>query len=319
MNEELNNCVKLCNKPFEEMEYLELVAELFAHRYHRTQMNRCIEKLKTRLWWLEENKPILSKEEINQQYENGEITFNQYKTAYARRKKRIDTTMRMQDYMTLCKRIVFAEEAVIAYVAELMEEAKAREAEEKQKNKPRRKGRKPGPKTYDPRKRISKNNPPPKQLDPQRKWATRTEPKPLPKLAKARRRKKPKAGAKDSGMAVSRRLQPVVQWDVTKLEQIARDRGFYTRAALVAVIAERLDTTINCVSHLLNIGKLSWSQCILIGALFEMTPKEFCDVFLSGYFREVADGVFRAYVEDPTALLDAPYLPRTRGDASDAK
>ena len=33
-------------------------------------------------------------------------------------------------------------------------------------------------------------------------------------------------------------------------------------------------------------GRFTWGQVLVLGAWLQMTPKEFCDIFLSGYFTE---------------------------------
>lgn len=301
---EIDNRVKLHNKPFEEMELEELYAEKMARKWHRHKVINAKNKISMKKYWLEENKPILSVEEIHQKYENGELTENQYRTAFANRKKAIDYRMRIDDYMTYADRIVYDEESVIAFIDDCIA---IRESVPKQKKK------KLGRRSYDPRKRVSKNNPSP--LDPNRKWATRKPPKKLPKLQYAKGKWRSKHEVKT--MNVMKRMQPIITWDTEKLMAVARDRGFFTDVAVIATIAQTLNISVSGTEKLIRSGKLSWSQCIIIGALFEMTPKEFCDVFLSGYFKEVADGVFKAHVDDIEALLDTPYqaVPRlTEGD-----
>lgn len=254
---------------------------------------------------LEENKPILPKEEIRRQYEEGEITSNQYKGMMMQRKNAIDYRMRVDDYMEYADKVVFEQEAIVAYIDEIIAEKMSRE------NQP---DGSQGNKAYDPRKRESVNNK--NRLDPQQKWATREEAKPLPKLQKARAWWKKYKKADEPTLNVSKRMQPILQWDVSKLRQIAKDKGFFTDVALMAVISETLNISIGGASTLLETGKLSWGQCIVIGAVLEMTPKEFCDVFLSGYFKDYGNGVFKAYVEDTSALLDAPYraLVKNKGE-----
>lgn len=293
--------VKLHNKPFEEMELEELLAEKACRRWHRSRVNFCKHGIDRALYWQEQNRPILSKEEITKQYENGEITQKQYKTAFARRKRAINTRMRYGDYMAYADRVIFHEDAIVAYLDELIaEEMAKKDAKIKHEAKMRSEHQ-----NYDPRKNSSKYNRNP--LDPRRKWATREEDKPFPKLRKANARWK--SGRKDDvkSMSVMKRTQPIITWDVENLMAVARDRGYFTDLAVTATIAEALNITISGASKLLQSGKLTWSQCIIIGSVFEMTPKEFCDCFLSGYFVEVADGVYRAHVEDTESLLDAPY------------
>lgn len=304
---EIDNRVKLHNKPFDEMELTELYAEKMARGWHRYKVINAKNKISMKKYWLNENKPILSKEEITAQYENGEISKRQYQTAFANRKKAIDYRMRIDDYMNYADRIVYDEETVIAYLDELILQRQAEEA----KKKPKKKGR--PRRGYDPRKRESKYN----TLDPQRKWATRQEQKPFPKLQKARVRWKRGKQDDKKPMTVMKRLEPILTWDVDRLMAIAKDRGYFTDVAVTATIAEALNITVGGADRLLQSGKMSWGQCMVIGAVFEMTPKEFCDVFMSGYFVEVADGVYRAQVEDTENLLDAPYRAQARKDKAE--
>lgn len=289
--------VKLHNKPFNKMELTELYAEKMARGWHRYKVINARNKLSMKKHWLEENKPILSKEEINERYENGEMSKTQHQTAFATRKKAIEYRMRIDDYMDYADRIVYDEESVIAYLDELIAQRQAEEAKKKPKAKIGR------PKKYDPRKRESKNN----TLDPRRKWTTREEQKAFPKLQKARARWKRGKADDRKPMMVMKRMQPIITWDTERLMAVARDRGFFTEMAVTATIAEKLNISVSGADKMLQSGKMSWGQCMIIGSIFEMTPKEFCDIFMSGYFKEVADGVFRAQVDDIETLLDAPY------------
>lgn len=304
--------IKLYNRPYEEMGLRELYAEQTVHNWHKNRMRECIKKLQRRRWWLEQNKPIIDKAELDRQYADGEISGKEYRAANARRVKAINHRMHVDDRMKYAELVAAHEEAVAEYLQELKVELEAQEAERLEWNRYMRGYKRPGGASkYDPRKRTSKYNYN-KVTDPNRKWATRTEYKPMPRLQKARARWKESQRTDRKGVQVQKRMQPIVTWDVDKLRQIAKDRGYFTDVAMVGQIAESLNLTIKGANALITNGKLSWGQCIVIGALFEMTPKEFCDVFLSGYFREVADGVYRAYVEDTEALLDKPYQPRPK-------
>lgn len=309
---DINNVTKLYNRPFEEMSLLELYAEQGVHNWHRARMKDCIEKLKKRRWWLENNKPILSKEEIKRQYENGEISKAQYQTAFARRRRAIESWMHMEDRMKYAEIVLANEEAVVAYLEDLKLELQAYEVHKKNSRDGMRRLYGASNRTkHNPRKRRSKFNTN-ETLDPNRKWATREEYRQMPKLQKARLRWKNAKHGDAMYANVQKRMQPIVAWDVEKLRHIARDRGYFTDLAMVGQIAEHLNITIASANNLISAGRLSWSQCIIVGAVFEMTPKEFCDVFLSGYFREVGSGVYRAYVEDTSALLDRPYRARSK-------
>lgn len=293
--------MQLRDKPLEEMALEELYSERACHAWHKNKIHYFRQLLKKKKWWLEQNRPILSKEEIKGQYERGELTKKQYQTAFASRKKAIDYRMRVEDYMDYAEKVIFEQGAIVTYIDELIQKKLSSEVQYKETTK-----------DYDPRKPISPKNPPPPQLDPQQKWATRRNQHPLPKLRKARARWRGTLDKEAKSLTINRKLQPIVYWDVDKLRQIAKDKGYYTEVALMAAIADTLNLTIASTRGLIESGKLSWGQCIILGSLFQMTPKEFCDVFLSGYFKEMADGVYRAYVENTDAVLDKPYQAKAR-------
>lgn len=285
MNDLNDKYIKLCDKPFEEMALLELYAEYSVHKWLRTQMNYHIKRLKKRVWWLEQNKPILSKEEIRQQYEDGKITKAQFNTAYATRQHNINYRMRVDDYMEFADKIVFHEEAVVQYIEELVAKKQASQPMTSKKN----------TRGYDPRKRESVNN--------QRKWNTRELNKQMPKL-KAQRKRWRAYKEKDQSAVYGTKLFPIVtEWEAERLKHLARDRGYFTDAALVAAVGEALDISMLATSRLLNSGKFSWGQCVAIAGFFEMTPKEFCDIFLHGVFKETGDGVYKAQIGDVRAFL----------------
>ena len=293
--------VKLCNKAFENMELTELYAERMVRVWHKNKMKGNIEILKHRKWWLEQNMPIYTNEELRKQYEDGLLTKGQYQVSHANRRKAINARMRVDDRTTYAQRIVFHEESIIAYLDEIIAEKLAKQ--DVPRNAPKNRG-------YDPRRRVSKYNQ--NKVNPQRKWATREEPKPFPQLQHARMRWKKGKKEEQPVMNVMKKMQPIITWDASKLSEIARDRGYFTDYAVTAVVAEKLNITITGASKMLESGKMTWGQCMVIGAIFEMTPKEYCDVFMSGYFKEVADGVFKAYVEDTDTLLDVPYRAKPK-------
>lgn len=307
--------VKLHNKAFEDMELLELYAEKKCRRWHRSRVNYCKHGVERELYWQTQNRPILSKEEITKQYEDGLLTKKQYQTAFARRKKAIDTRMRFEDYMAYADRVIFHEDAIVAYIDELIAEKLAEQDEKRSARIKHESQQRASHQGYDPRKNTSKYNR--NKLDPRRKWATRAEDRPFPQLQHAKARWKKGKEHDTKSMTVMRKMQPIVTWDAERLMAIARDRGYFTEVAVSAAIADALNITISGADKLLKSGRLTWSQCIIIGAVFEMTPKEFCDTFLSGYFREVADGVYKAQVDDIDSLLDIPYQPRPNTDTEE--
>lgn len=103
-----------------------------------------------------------------------------------------------------------------------------------------------------------------------------------------------------------------VTWDKERFLLIASDRGYQTENALVADIAKELNLDRSAVRLLMEKGRFTWGQVIVLGAMFEMTPKEFCDTFLAGYFVN-RNGIYRASCEnmDEVELLKSAIRPAT--------
>lgn len=97
----------------------------------------------------------------------------------------------------------------------------------------------------------------------------------------------------------------ILDWERSRLDTIARTRGFRTKDGLDYAVANELGITMRSATRIINNGKMTWGQCILIGAMLEMTPKEFCDVFMYDYFKETPSGDFRAQIseEDKKRIL----------------
>lgn len=88
-----------------------------------------------------------------------------------------------------------------------------------------------------------------------------------------------------------------VTWDKERFLLIAADRGYQTENALVADIAKELVLDRSAVRLLMEKGRFTWGQVLVLGAMFDMSPKEFCDTFLAGYFVE-HNGSYRASYEN---------------------
>lgn len=98
-----------------------------------------------------------------------------------------------------------------------------------------------------------------------------------------------------------------ISWDKDKFLLIARDRGYQTEQALVYEMSKELNMTIDRASIILNRGRMTWGQVLCLGAMMQMSPKEFCDTFLAGYFIDHGDDEYRA---DYTNLNKAELLKR---------
>lgn len=89
-------------------------------------------------------------------------------------------------------------------------------------------------------------------------------------------------------------------WDREKFMLVAKDRGYYTDHAITSLISRTCKLSIRQVDVLLESGRWSLGQALIIGAEFQMTPKEFAEVFMHGYFKEVSDGHFEASKDNLT-------------------
>lgn len=97
-----------------------------------------------------------------------------------------------------------------------------------------------------------------------------------------------KAKIENDGLAVS--------WDKEKFMSIAADRGYQTEGSLIGDIAQELEMDRSGAQLIIDRGRFTWGQVLCLGALLEMTPKEFCDTFLAGFFVD-QHGEYRASIE----------------------
>ena len=88
-----------------------------------------------------------------------------------------------------------------------------------------------------------------------------------------------------------------VSWDKEKFLLVATDRGYQTESAIIQAISEELRLDRTRARLIIDNGRFTWGQVLCVGAMFEMTPKEFCDIFLVGYFVDQF-GEYRASVEN---------------------
>lgn len=105
-------------------------------------------------------------------------------------------------------------------------------------------------------------------------------------------------------------LLPIEQWDKRTLMKIASDRGYRSEQAVVYAVSSEFGCTMATAKRILDTGRMTWGQVIVMGSMFEMTPREFCDTFLSGYFKETTVGTFVAAIDDPVPLLQKPITTK---------
>ena len=75
-----------------------------------------------------------------------------------------------------------------------------------------------------------------------------------------------------------------ISWDREKFMLVARDRGYLTEASVLHAVSKELLLNRERAKLILSTGKFTWGQVMCLGAMLKMTPKEFCDIFLAGYF-----------------------------------
>lgn len=104
---------------------------------------------------------------------------------------------------------------------------------------------------------------------------------------------------------------PIPQWSKETLMMVASDRGYRTEQALIYAVSIELGCTMYSAKRIIETGRMTWGQVMVIGAMLEMTPREFCDTFMHGYFKESSVGTFYAQVDDPVPLLQQPITTKS--------
>lgn len=292
--------IQVFDKPFREMDWDELKLERRAHGWLKYKVEKNAYHLTTKLYALEQ-KPFYTKEQYRKMYEDGELTTQEYRVMAMNMKNLKTDIAATKAQIQYGFAVVDHELAIMTELDEIMEARRAHHVKQKVKT---------GTKTYDPRKKISWDN---------HNSKNRTEKLHPPKRSTKYRQKWNMIRAHEaSAKNALKKIQPLAEWDKDKLKKIARSRGVFSDQTLCAMVADELRTTVGFARKILTTGKMTWGQCIVIGALFEMTPAEFCDVFLSGVFREVVDGKWVAVVDDKDALLDRLPQQRAMPNADEA-
>lgn len=99
---------------------------------------------------------------------------------------------------------------------------------------------------------------------------------------------------------------PIAQWSLETLMSVASDRGYRSESSLSLAISREFGIPFRSAEHIIKTGRMTWGQVACLGSFLEMTPKEFCDTFLHGYFIETTQGTFQAHVDSYAPLLQKP-------------
>lgn len=289
--------VRLYTKPFDELDEYELKLESKAHKWLARRIDDVERKYSAKLKYMRENHPVDedTREQVLEDYENGLIDMKQRKKRMTAITKREHTHLEMEAHVVLAHRAMEHHRAV---GVDLDERLRWKQSNRKfdpgkatsKANRGRGKNR-----SYDPTKNVTRYNRAPwhKQLPPKKR-------KPRPNIIVNRLNKKwDKISLLDRNFKFQHtRWQELTNYDYNNLKKIAYDRGFTTTQTFHAVVAEALGCSVVSVRPILTDGRMSWRVVMTIAALFEMTPAEYCDVFLKGFFQEVVDGKWVATLPD---------------------
>ena len=110
----------------------------------------------------------------------------------------------------------------------------------------------------------------------------------------------------------------LTSWDKEKFMSIATDRGYQTEEALIQDVGKALNLDRARAIRILENGRFTWGQVLCLGAMMQVTPKEFCDTFLNGYFVNQFDE-YRADFDNisKAELLKPPIRPMPIADEID--
>lgn len=98
-------------------------------------------------------------------------------------------------------------------------------------------------------------------------------------------------------------------WNKKVFMTIARDRGYLSESSVIRDIAQKFKIAKSTAEQMLYSGRFTWERLLVLGAMFEMTPREFCGCFLDDYFREDEQGHFVATVDNEPLMVQP--IPKT--------
>lgn len=90
------------------------------------------------------------------------------------------------------------------------------------------------------------------------------------------------------------------------LEKVALSRGYYNMRAISDGLAPVFETTSKRMQNKLERGQLTKEECEVIGAFFEMTMKEFYDVFMNGLFQPTVTGHYVCHIDHMKEHMKPP-------------
>lgn len=95
------------------------------------------------------------------------------------------------------------------------------------------------------------------------------------------------------------------------LKRIALDRGYPNARSLASALQPYFGIERRRVITRIEEGHLTKEQCEVIGAFLEMSPKEYYETFMQGYFKQTRRGKFVAEIADDNYAYHIQYSNRS--------
>lgn len=98
----------------------------------------------------------------------------------------------------------------------------------------------------------------------------------------------------------------------SKLLKVAESRGYYNERAVCDGLSQVLGISSNSIRLKIRDGRFTKEECEVIGSFFEMTMKEYYDVFMYGLFQLDGAGNYRCHIDNLLDHLHPPEPPKPK-------
>ena len=269
------NTVSFCGKPVKDMTIEELKRERALHGWASRRFETAALKHTMRLHHLRNNYPVYTKEEVNQAYENGEIDWREKGSRMHSINARIQAHERAESQIIFGVQVADHHKAMAVYLGEMIKIKEARIRH------PVRGTRK----KYNPYIRACATNP--------RPWESKIpgeKLKPKSRIVAYRKKWNEISKSQADTLKSIAHTPTMKHYDRDAFTRICYAKGYTTPMLIAAAVAQAVGITIHSAMIMVRTGDMTFDNVLKIGAEFEMTPAEFCDSFLHGYFQEYVDG-----------------------------
>lgn len=83
-------------------------------------------------------------------------------------------------------------------------------------------------------------------------------------------------------------------WNKKAFMRVCANHGYVTPDMVQMMVSTETDCSMVQAKYMIDNGCFTWLQIMLIGAALQITPTEFAEVFMSGYFVEIGHGIYQA-------------------------